>query len=350
MHIPDGYLSPTTCAVMGALAIPILGTAASKLKKTLKDKQVPLLAIGAAFSFTIMMYNIPIPDGTTAHAVGASILAIILGPWAATVGVTIALIIQAFFFGDGGILTLGANIFNMAFVIPFVSYYLYRLISGKSEISSKRRFIGSIIAGYVAITIGAVFAGIELGLQPLLFHKLNGTPLYAPYTLIQTIPAMLFAHITIAGPVEGLVTGFAVKYMQKSNPAMLQIYPPQKSATEKSQAIVGIRKYWYAMVALIIFAPIGLLAQGTAFGEWSGNDLKEKIGFIPQGMAKLGDKWKSMLPDYSIPGYDTSFFRSSLGYIFSAIVALAIILAITGIISYFIKKKNIKENVSENIS
>ena len=350
MHIPDGYLSPQTCAVMGAIAIPIIGTAASKLKKTLKDKQVPLLAIGAAFSFTIMMYNVPIPDGTTAHAVGASILAIILGPWAATVGVTIALIIQAFFFGDGGILTLGANIVNMAFVIPFVSYYLYKLISGKSEITANRRFIASIIAGYVAIVMGSVCAGIELGLQPLLFHTANGTPLYAPYTLIQTIPAMLFAHLAIAGPVEGIVTGLVVKYLQKSNSALLEIYPPRKLASEKSQLIVGIKKYWYAIIALIIFAPIGLLAQGTAFGEWSGNDLKEKLGFVPQGMAKLGDKWKVMLPDYAIPGYDTSFFKSALGYIFCAIVALAVVLIITGIISYFIKKKDIKEDISRNIS
>ena len=338
MHIPDGYLSPQTCAVMAAVAVPILGTAAVKLKKTLKDKQVPLLAIGAAFSFTIMMYNVPIPDGTTAHAVGASLLAIILGPWAATVGVSIALIIQAFFFGDGGILSLGANIFNMAFMIPFVSYYIYKLIAGKSEISSKRRFIGSIIGGYVAITVGALCAGIELGIQPLLFHKLNGTPLYAPYTLIQTIPAMLFAHLTLAGPVEGVVTGLAVKYLQKSNPSMLQIYPPQKP-----QALVGIKRYWYALIALIIFAPIGLLAQGTAFGEWSGEDLKSKLGFIPDGMAKFGDKWKSILPDYSVPGFDGTFFKSALGYIFCAIVALVIILAITGIISSFLKRKNINE-------
>lgn len=346
MHIPDGYLSPQTCAIMGAIAVPILGTAAVKLKKTLKDKQVPLLAIGAAFSFTIMMYNVPIPDGTTAHAVGASILAIILGPWAATVGVSIALIIQAFFFGDGGILTLGANIFNMAFMIPFVSYYIYKLISGKSEISSKRRFIGSIIAGYVAITIGSVCAGIELGIQPLLFHTANGTPLYAPYTLIQTVPAMLFAHLTLAGPVEGVVTSLVVKYLQKSNPAMLQIYPPQKSANEESQVIVGIKKYWYALFALIIFAPVGLLAQGTAFGEWSGDDLKSKLGFIPDGMAKLGDKWKSLLPDYTIPGFDSSLFKSALGYIFCAIVALAIILILTTIISLFMKRKNINKNIS----
>ena len=339
MHIPDGYLSPQTCVVLGAIAVPIIGIAAVKLKKTLKDKQVPLLAIGAAFSFTIMMYNIPIPDGTTAHAVGASILAIILGPFAAVVGVSIALIIQAFFFGDGGILTLGANIVNMAFVIPFVSYYVYKFISGKSEITSKRRFIGSIIAGYIAINMGALFAAIELGLQPLLFHKLNGTPLYAPYTLIQTIPAMLFAHITLAGPVEGVVTGLIVKYLQKSNPAMLQIYPPQKSQLENLK-IGGIKKYWYAIIALIIFAPIGLLAQGTAFGEWSGGDLKAKLGFIPDGMVRLGGVWKALLPDYSIPGFGSNFFNSSLGYIFCAIVALVIILIATGIISMLQKRKN----------
>ncbi|WP_298845777.1 cobalt transporter CbiM [Clostridium sp.] len=346
MHIPDGYLSPQTCAVLGALAVPIIGIAAVKLKKTLKDKQVPLLAIGAAFSFTIMMYNVPIPDGTTAHAVGASILAIILGPWAAVVGVSIALIIQSFFFGDGGILTLGANIFNMAFVMPFVSYYLYRLISGNSQISSKRRFIGSIIAGYVAINIGALCVAIELGIQPLLFHTLNGTPLYAPYTLMQTVPAIMFAHLTLAGPVEGIVTGLVVKYLQKSNPDMLQIYPPKKLANERFQVIGSIKKYWYALIILIIFAPIGLLAKGTAFGEWSGDDLKLKLGFIPAGMTKLGDKWNSLLPGYSIPGVESTFFRSSLGHIFCAIVALAIILTITGIISFLQKRKNTTNNIS----
>jgi len=208
------------------------------------------LAIGAAFSFTIMMYNVPIPDGTTAHAVGASILAIILGPWAATVGVSIALIIQAFFFGDGGILTMGANIFKHGNCHSFCELFLYKLISSKSEISSIRRFIGSIIAGYIAINMGALCAGIELGLQPLLFHTLYGTPLYAPYSLIQTVPAMLFAHLTLAGPVEGVVTGFVVKYLQKSNPAMLQLYPPQKSAIEESQ---GNSRYKEVLVCIDCF-------------------------------------------------------------------------------------------------
>lgn len=343
MHIPDGYLSPQTCAIMGAVMVPVIGIAAANLKKTLKDKQVPLLAIGAAFSFTIMMYNVPIPDGTSAHAVGATILAIILGPWAATVGVSIALIIQAFFFGDGGILTLGANMFNMAFVIPFVSYYLYKLISGNSKISSRRRFIASIIAGYVAINISALCVGIELGIQPLLFHKLDGTPLYAPYNLMQSVPAIMFAHIILAGPLEAVVTGFVVKYMQKSNPSMLKIYPPQRSEAENLRVIGGLKKYWHVLIALIIFAPIGLLTQGKAYGEWSGDELKSKIGFIPEGMNRFAGKWKSLFPHYSVPGASSTFFNSSLGYIFCAIVALAIILTITAFISLLQRGKNTKQ-------
>lgn len=344
MHIPDGYLSPQTCVAMGAVMIPVWARAASKLKKTLKEKQVPLLAIGAAFSFTIMMYNVPIPDGTTAHAVGASILAIILGPWAATVGVSIALIIQAFFFGDGGILALGANCFNMAFVLPFASYYLYRLISSRSEISSKRRVIASFIAGYIGINLAALCAGIEFGIQPLLFHTANGTPLYAPYSLSQTIPTMLFAHLTLAGSVEGVVTGMVVAYLQKSNPVMLQIYPPQQSLNNSSQVSRTVKKLWYAMIALIIFAPLGLLASGTAYGEWSGADIKAKLGFIPKGMAKFSDSWKALMPDYTIPGFGSTFFKSALGYISCALVALIIILGITFIISKLQKRNNSIQN------
>jgi cobalt/nickel transport system permease protein len=347
MHIPDGYLSPQTCAAMGAVMVPVWATAASKLKKTLKEKQVPLLAIGAAFSFTIMMYNVPIPDGTTAHAVGASILAIILGPWAATVGVSIALIIQAFFFGDGGILALGANCFNMAFVLPFASYFIYRLISAYSEISSKRRGIASFIAGYIAINLAALCAGIEFGVQPLLFHTANGTPLYAPYSLSQTIPAMLFAHMTLAGPIEAVVTGLVVTYLQKSNPAMLQIYPPQQALDNSSQLSRTIRKLWYAMIAIIIFAPLGLLASGTAYGEWSGEDIKAKLGFIPKGMAKFADRWKALMPDYSIPGFDNTFFKSALGYISCAVVALIIILGITFVISKLQKRNSKDENIAQ---
>ena len=129
MHIPDGYLGPATCGVFYAVMLPIWTLASKIVKKTLKAKQVPMLAIGAAFSFVIMMFNVPIPGGSTGHAVGGVLVAVLLGPWAACIAITVALLIQALLFGDGGIMTMGANCFNMAFILPFVGYYTYRLIS-----------------------------------------------------------------------------------------------------------------------------------------------------------------------------------------------------------------------------
>ena len=113
MHIPDGYLSPETAAVMYAATIPFWYRASQKIQALLRGRAVPLLALFSAFSFLIMMLNIPVPGGTTAHAVGTVLAAIVLGPWAALLTTSIALVIQAFFFGDGGVLTLGANCFNM---------------------------------------------------------------------------------------------------------------------------------------------------------------------------------------------------------------------------------------------
>ena len=123
MHIPDNYLSPSTCAVMAVAVTPVLIHSVKKVKKDMPKEKIPLLGIGAAFSFLLMMFNIPLPGGTTGHAVGGTLVALLLGPEAACISVTIALFIQALLFGDGGILSFGANAFNMAFILPFVGYY-----------------------------------------------------------------------------------------------------------------------------------------------------------------------------------------------------------------------------------
>src|SRR5256714_10583439 len=106
---------------------PAWCTAARRVRHTLADRQVPLLAIGAAFCFTIMMFNLPVPGGTTVHPVGGVLLAVLLGPWNAMIGMTVALVIQALVFADGGVLALGANSFTMAFAMPFSGYLVYRL-------------------------------------------------------------------------------------------------------------------------------------------------------------------------------------------------------------------------------
>src|SRR5271157_4344338 len=125
MHIPDGYLGPATCAAGFAVMIPIWAIASRKVKKTLNAKQVPLLAVGAAFSFVIMLFNVPIPGGSTGHAVGGVLVAILVGPWAALISLSVALAAQALLFGDGGLTALGANCFNMACVLPFSGYLVY---------------------------------------------------------------------------------------------------------------------------------------------------------------------------------------------------------------------------------
>jgi cobalt/nickel transport system permease protein len=222
MHIPDGYLGPATCGVFYAAMLPIWTFASRVVKKTLKARQVPLLAIGAAFSFVIMMFNVPIPGGSTGHAVGGVLVAILLGPWAACIAITIALVVQALLFGDGGITAIGANCFNMAFVLPFVGYYVYRLISMGSAIDSNRRVIAAFIAAYIGINVAAVCAGVEFGLQPLFHHTANGQALYCPYGLNVAVPAMAGEHLLIFGWVEAVVTALVVKYLQKQSIEILE--------------------------------------------------------------------------------------------------------------------------------
>lgn len=212
MHIPDGYLGPATCAVMYLVMLPIWYLAFKRAEEILGPREIPMLAILSAVSFLVMMFNWPVPDGTTAHMVGGTLIAIILGPWAAVIGVTVALVIQAFFFGDGGITALGANCFNMAFVLPFVGYYTYRLLEGRMS-----KVVASGIAAYVGINAAAIIAAIEFGVQPYI------APGYCPYGLNLSIPAMAFAHLTTAGPVAAVVTAVVVGYMATSRPDLLEL-------------------------------------------------------------------------------------------------------------------------------
>jgi len=220
VHIPDGYLGPPTSGALLVVMLPLWIAASRIVKRTLKMRQVPLLAIGAAFSFVIMMFNVPIPGGSTGHAVGGVLVAILLGPWAAMIAITVALVIQALLFGDGGITAIGANCFNMAVVLPFVGYGVYRLLGG-ATVNSSRRVVAAFVAGYVGINVAAFLAGVEFGLQPHLCHTVSGQSLYCPYGLKIAVPAMAGEHLLVFGWVEAIVTALVVKYLQKQTPELL---------------------------------------------------------------------------------------------------------------------------------
>jgi cobalt/nickel transport system permease protein len=216
MHIPDGYLSPQTYIPLYAVFAGLMGVALKKVKKTFSAKNIPYLGMASAFSFLIMMFNVPVPGGTTGHAVGAGIVALILGPWTAMVAVSVALIIQAFLFGDGGITAIGANCINMAVVLPFVSILLFKLLRGKA-LSGWRVNLAAFLSGYVGITAAALVAAVEFGIQPLVASS-SGKPLYAPYGLEVAVPAMVLEHLAVFGIVEGLVTMVVLGFFLKNDP------------------------------------------------------------------------------------------------------------------------------------
>ena len=214
MHIPDGYLSPQTYVPFYVAAIAIISIAVRKVKKELTAKLVPFLGMSAAFSFLIMMFNIPVPGGTTGHAVGSALIALLFGPWVSVVSVSVALLIQAFVFGDGGITALGANCFNMAIIMSFVSFGVFKLINGK-RCNVKRMNVAAFLAGYISICTSAIITGIEFGIQPVIATAKNGTPLYAPYPLKIAVPAMALEHFMIFGFVEGIITALLFRYFYK---------------------------------------------------------------------------------------------------------------------------------------
>jgi cobalt/nickel transport system permease protein len=202
------------------VSIGFWAIAQKKLKKQLSLKHVPYLAMAAAFSFLIQMFNIPIPGGTTGHAVGAGIIAILLGPWTAVLAVSVVLIIQALVFGDGGITAVGANCFNMAVVMPFVSYGVFKLIKGKAE-GGARLVVAAFLSGYLGLVVAALFAAAEFGIQPLIATGVDGRPLYAPYPLSIAVPAMALVHLFPFGIAEGLVTMVLLKYFLKHEPDLV---------------------------------------------------------------------------------------------------------------------------------
>ena len=232
MHIPEGYLGPQTYGAAYAVMLPIWAIAGRALRRTLSARRVPLLAIGAAFSFVIMMFNVPIPGGSTGHATGAPLIAILLGPWAAVLAVSVVLAVQAFLFGDGGITALGANCFNMAFVMPFASYGAYRLLSLRAPARSARRIVSAALAAYLGLNLAAISTAFMFGIQPTIASGPDGRPLYCPFGLNVAIPIMAAEHLLLFGFVEAAVTALAVAHLARTEPDLVAPAPAaQRGAT-----------------------------------------------------------------------------------------------------------------------
>jgi cobalt/nickel transport system permease protein len=166
---------------------------------------------------------LPIPGGTTGHAVGSAVIAILFGPWAATVAVSVALIIQALIFGDGGITAIGANCFNMAVFMPFIAYYTFRLIS-KNPARKLRVTFAAFISGYFSLVMAAILTAVEFGIQPMIASTSDGKALYCPYDLSIAIPAMAIEHLLLFGIIEGVITALIVNYFLRNEPGLINAF------------------------------------------------------------------------------------------------------------------------------
>lgn len=334
MHIPDGYLGPQTYLPAFAVMAGFWSLALHNVKKTLRLKQAPLLALGAAFTFVIMLFNVPIPGGTTGHAVGAVLVAILFGPWAAVVVVSLALIVQTLIFGDGGVTAIGANCFNMAVVCPFVGWWVYRLIAGSSPAQSVRRWVGGAVGGWLGLTVAALVAGVEFGIQPLLAHDAAGRALYCPFGLSLTIPAMTLEHLLAFGLLEGVVTALVIVYFQRTAPEMLSSI----ATTARRPALVP--RIAVGLGILLLLAPLGLYLPahfhaGPAWGEWSGKELKAVMarasggreGDVPAGLQRAETHgWKAPIPDYHLPARQHAPLRAlSLSYLLSGAIGVMVL-------------------------
>jgi cobalt/nickel transport system permease protein len=248
--------------------------------------------------------------------------------------VSIALVIQAFFFGDGGITAIGANCFNMAVAGSLVAYAVYRALAGRSAIQSSRRVIAAGVAGYAAINVAALFAAVEFGVQPLLYRDPSGAPLYCPYPVQIAIPAMMIGHLTVAGLAEFVVSAGVVGFLQRFDPVLLK--GTAGSATFEPPRRAALRPLWVALGVLMTLTPLGILAAGSAWGEWVASDFSNPAGrrqiaeaslqhapppSAPAGIERLSTLWTAPFARYAPPYVRSAAF----GYLLSAMFGVGVV-------------------------
>ena len=203
------------------------------------------------------------------------------------------------------------------------------LVAGQSEAGDRRRAWGAALGGYIGLSVAAFFAAIEFGIQPALFHTASGAPLYAPYPLSVAIPAMVIPHLLVASVVEALAAGLVVAYLQRTNRTILLTSAKPALATEAG-SFGRMRALWIGLAVLVVATPLGLLAPGTAWGEWSGEELASMgLGFVPNGLAQLQGLWGAPMPDYDLPALG----NASLAYVLSAVLGTLVIAVIVWLLT-----------------
>lgn len=299
VHIPDGFLSVAVSVLLWVVTLMVVGYALKRVGKDLGERQVPMMGVLAAAIFAGQMLNFTVPGGTSGHLMGAAIATILLGPWAAILVLTSVVSIQALIFQDGGLLALGANIFNMGIIGVTVSYMVYQTFQKLAKGRRWRLFAGGFSAAWLSIELTALAVALQLAL--------SGT---SPANI--AIPAMGGIHALI-GIGEGLITASALAFLSTTRRDLLDT----GEARPVGSALVWIVGLLMALT-LAIASP---LASANPDGlEWVAG----RKGFLDNARGPL----YKVLPDYIFPGVSNESLATILAGLIGTIIVFGVALGV----------------------
>jgi cobalt/nickel transport system permease protein len=304
LHIPDGFLSTAVSLVFWVLTIIAVSIAISKTNKSLGERQIPLMGIMAAFIFAAQMLNFPVAGGTSGHFLGGALAAIVLGPWAGILVMTAVIAVQALLFQDGGLLVMGANIFDMGILTAIIGFGLYRSVSGSTNKTLKLAVAGA--AAWLSTMAAALLAALQLWI--------SGTS-----SLQIVLPTMLGVHALI-GVGEAIITAAALGFIFQTRPDLLEA----GAVAEKGG------RGW--IVAGILVTLVAVLLSPLASANPDGLErVAEDLGFLESGL----DSPYQILPDYTIPFLG----ETALSTIVAGIVGALVMLGMMVIIGSLLRKR-----------
>jgi cobalt/nickel transport system permease protein len=208
MHIPDGFIAPQMYLPAYGLAVALWAHAARRLRAVLREETIPRLAVLTAFCFIVMMVMVPLPGGTSVHATGVALLALLFGVWTAFISVSLVLLLQAFLFGAGGVTSLALNALAMGLVGSATARFSYGLLRRVHE------GFAVVAAGWLSVNVSALLLALVLGVQPVIARAEDGHPLFFPFGLAVTLPAIMIPHALI-GIGEGMLTLFMWRLLDR---------------------------------------------------------------------------------------------------------------------------------------
>ncbi|GAB4504714.1 MAG: energy-coupling factor ABC transporter permease [Anaerolineales bacterium] len=304
LHIPDGFLNLAISLIFWGITIVTVGIAISKTNKSLGEKQVPLMGIMAAFIFAAQMLNFPVAGGTSGHFLGGALAAMVLGPWAAILVMTAVIAVQGLLFQDGGLLVMGANIFNMGILTALIGFGLYRAVAGRSK---GMRLAVAGLAAWLAVLAAALTTSLQLWL--------SGTS-----RLEIVVPAMLGVHVLI-GIGEALVTVAALAFIEQTRPDLI---------SQEATAAKGGSGWVYAGILISLLA---VLLSPLASASPDGLErVAEDMGFLELGQSAP----YQILPDYTIPFLG----ETALSTIVAGAVGALVVLGLVIVIGQSLRKRN----------